>query len=242
MVSSFVSSANAGKDSSMSLATLAEANSSLSSSVATLTDQVSSLTLMVESLLTLNHNLHRAPQSQSPTSTLVAPAVPPTEYNSDDEDRLSYITDPGEGVTPLAPAADVATVAPMVVPALAGGAPAPAGPGPATVPAPAGGAPAPAGPGPATVPAGGAPAPAVPGPAGGAPAPAPGQYHSLDVDPSLRWYLVTVGHAVGVFQGWENVAPLVLGARGAIFNRQPNQEAALSRFNEARTLGLVRVV
>ncbi|KAJ8694007.1 hypothetical protein PTI98_008940 [Pleurotus ostreatus] len=241
MVSSFVSSANAGKDSSMSLATLAEANSSLSSSVATLTDQVSSLTLMVESLLTLNHNLHRAPQSQSPTSTLVAPAVPPTEYNSDDEDRLSYITDPGEGVTPLAPAADVATVAPMVVPALAGGLLRLQVLAPLRFLLLLGGSCA-CRSWPRYSSCWGSSCACSSWPRWGAPAPAPGQYHSLDVDPSLRWYLVTVGHAVGVFQGWENVAPLVLGARGAIFNRQPNQEAALSRFNEARTLGLVRVV
>ncbi len=25
---------------------------------------------------------------------------------------------------------------------------------------------------------------------------------SLDIDPSLRWYLVTVGRRVGVIQGW----------------------------------------
>ncbi|KAF9487702.1 hypothetical protein BDN71DRAFT_1544291 [Pleurotus eryngii] len=44
-------------------------------------------------------------------------------------------------------------------------------------------------------------------------------YHALDIDPSQCWYLVTVSRSVGVIQGWENVAPLVIGARGAIFNR-----------------------
>lgn len=88
----------------------------------------------VESLLTLNSGLHRAPQSQSPTSTLVAPAVPPTEYDSDDEDRLSYITDPGEGVTTPPPVAEAepAAIAPAAAPVAA----------PATVPAPTRGPPA----------------------------------------------------------------------------------------------------
>ncbi|KAG5219830.1 CxC2 domain-containing protein [Salix suchowensis] len=43
----------------------------------------------------------------------------------------------------------------------------------------------------------------------------------------------TTYHALGK----ENVAPLVIGARGAIFNRQPSQQVALLHFNEARTQG-----
>ncbi|KAF4565725.1 hypothetical protein EYR36_002303 [Pleurotus pulmonarius] len=73
-------------------------------------------------------------------------------------------------------------------------------------------------------------------PGGGDPgAPATAVYHAPDIDPSLRWYLVTVGRRVGVIQGWENVAPLVLGIRGAVFNRQPSQQVGLQRFHEARS-------
>ncbi|KAF4593593.1 hypothetical protein EYR40_008380 [Pleurotus pulmonarius] len=91
------------------------------------------------------------------------------------------------------------------------------------------------------------PAPAAPPP--GAPSgPSSGgsgaanTHHVTDVDPSERWYLVTVGRTVGVFQGWQNVAPLVVGVRGSVFNRQPSQQAGLLRFNEARAANLVRVV
>ncbi|KAF9489742.1 hypothetical protein BDN71DRAFT_1511843 [Pleurotus eryngii] len=201
MVSSFLSPAKAGKDSPMSLATLAKANRSLTSLVTSLTNQVSSLTLMAS----------RAPQSQSLTSTLVTPAVPPTEYDSDDKDRLSYITDPGEGVTmpPPVTEAEPAAIAPAAAPVAA----------PATVPAPTRGP-----------------------PARGSPVPAAGQYHPLDIDLSLHWYLMTVGRAVGIFQGWENVAPLVLRAQEAIFNRQPSWEVSLSHFDEVHIAGLVRIV
>ncbi|KAF4587950.1 hypothetical protein EYR40_004728 [Pleurotus pulmonarius] len=80
-------------------------------------------------------------------------------------------------------------------------------------------------------------------PGGGDPgAPATAVYHAPDIDPSLRWYLVTVGRRVGVIQGWENVAPLVLGIRGAVFNRQPSQQVGLQRFHEARSNNNVREV
>ncbi|KAF9492174.1 hypothetical protein BDN71DRAFT_1433391 [Pleurotus eryngii] len=60
--------------------------------------------------------------------------MPPTEYNSDDEDRLSYITDPGEGVTMPPPVAEAepAAIALAAAPVAA----------PATVPAPTRGPPA----------------------------------------------------------------------------------------------------
>ncbi len=40
----------------------------------------------------------------------------------------------------------------------------------------------------------------------------------------------------------ENVAPLVLGIRGAVFNRQPSQQVGLQRFHEARSNNNVREV
>ncbi|KAF4601359.1 hypothetical protein EYR40_004957 [Pleurotus pulmonarius] len=52
-----------------------------------------------------------------------------------------------------------------------------------------------------------------------------------------RWYVVIVGLQVGVFRGWTNTAPLVLGVTGSIFNREPTREAAITAFNMAAASG-----
>ncbi|KAF4565743.1 hypothetical protein EYR40_002187 [Pleurotus pulmonarius] len=57
-----------------------------------------------------------------------------------------------------------------------------------------------------------------------------------------RWYVVAVGLQVGVFRGWTNVAPLVLGVTGTIFNREPTREAAIIAFNNAAASGQVRII
>ncbi|KAF4586549.1 hypothetical protein EYR38_010828 [Pleurotus pulmonarius] len=65
---------------------------------------------------------------------------------------------------------------------------------------------------------------------------------NIDGEPSnssshRRWYVVIVGLQVGVFRGWTNAAPLVLGVTGSIYNREPTRETAISSFNAAAALG-----
>ncbi|KAF4588913.1 hypothetical protein EYR40_010468 [Pleurotus pulmonarius] len=57
-----------------------------------------------------------------------------------------------------------------------------------------------------------------------------------------RWYVVIVRLQVGVFRGWTNTAPLVLGVAGSIYNREPTREAAIFAFNAAAAIGQVRLV
>ncbi|KAG6807392.1 hypothetical protein H0H92_007767 [Tricholoma furcatifolium] len=55
------------------------------------------------------------------------------------------------------------------------------------------------------------------------------------------WYIVTVGREVGVFQGWMNVQPLILGVSGGGCKRYPSKAAALAAFEAAVDLGLVEI-
>ncbi|KAK0497917.1 hypothetical protein EDD18DRAFT_1351733 [Armillaria luteobubalina] len=64
-------------------------------------------------------------------------------------------------------------------------------------------------------------------------------------DPSnsrLPWYTVMAGYEVGVFQGWDQVAPLVLGASGTVYQRQPSRAYARAHFATARSRGDVWVI
>ncbi|KAK0470907.1 hypothetical protein IW261DRAFT_1572597 [Armillaria novae-zelandiae] len=60
--------------------------------------------------------------------------------------------------------------------------------------------------------------------------------------PRLPWYMVTVGYEVGVFQGWDQVAPLVLSVSGAIYQRQRSRAHAHAHFAAARSHGDVWIV
>ncbi|KAF7420953.1 hypothetical protein PC9H_001643 [Pleurotus ostreatus] len=57
-----------------------------------------------------------------------------------------------------------------------------------------------------------------------------------------RWYVVIVGLQVGVFRGWTNAAPLVLGVAGSIYNKEPTRGAAIVAFNAAAATGQVRLI
>ncbi|KAJ8593717.1 hypothetical protein M405DRAFT_839047 [Rhizopogon salebrosus TDB-379] len=51
---------------------------------------------------------------------------------------------------------------------------------------------------------------------------------------SSRWYTVTAGHVTGVFQGWHNVHPHVIGVPGACFGRHPSRAAAEEAYAQAQ--------
>ncbi|KAM6490382.1 hypothetical protein JOM56_014146 [Amanita muscaria] len=56
------------------------------------------------------------------------------------------------------------------------------------------------------------------------------------------WYMVSTGHAVGVFRGWHIVKPLVVGVSGACFKKYPSKAAALAAFSEAQEANAVTIV
>ncbi|KAK0478569.1 hypothetical protein EDD18DRAFT_1364718 [Armillaria luteobubalina] len=58
----------------------------------------------------------------------------------------------------------------------------------------------------------------------------------------LPWYTVMAGYEVGVFQGWDQVAPLVLGVSGTIYQRQPSCAYACAHFATARSRGNVWLI
>ncbi|KAG6870807.1 hypothetical protein C0992_012398 [Termitomyces sp. T32_za158] len=64
----------------------------------------------------------------------------------------------------------------------------------------------------------------------------------IDDDPSIRWYCVTQGRAVGVFAHWVTVAPMVVGVRGACYSRFASCTQALTAFARARAAGAIRRV
>ncbi|KAF8078860.1 hypothetical protein FPV67DRAFT_1444106 [Lyophyllum atratum] len=55
------------------------------------------------------------------------------------------------------------------------------------------------------------------------------------------WYVVTVGRAVGVYQGWSTVQPLVTGVSGFAVKRCNSHEEAEEHWENALNLGLVQV-
>ncbi|KAH9921601.1 uncharacterized protein B0H18DRAFT_1121296 [Fomitopsis serialis] len=58
----------------------------------------------------------------------------------------------------------------------------------------------------------------------------------------VRWYCVTRGRAVGVFAGWPNASPLVIGVPNSVYQRFPTFSSALAAFLEAAANGTVFVV
>ncbi|EMD32482.1 hypothetical protein CERSUDRAFT_99557 [Gelatoporia subvermispora B] len=57
-----------------------------------------------------------------------------------------------------------------------------------------------------------------------------------------RWYSVTRGLSVGVFNDWNTVQPLVSGVPNACFHRLPDRQTALNVFNAALARGDVQVL
>ncbi|OBZ69292.1 hypothetical protein A0H81_10929 [Grifola frondosa] len=57
-----------------------------------------------------------------------------------------------------------------------------------------------------------------------------------------RWYAVIRGRAVGVFEGWHNVSPLVTGVSYAIYQRYSSRSAAQAAFDAAEAAGTVAVL
>jgi hypothetical protein len=55
-----------------------------------------------------------------------------------------------------------------------------------------------------------------------------------------RWYIITVGAEVGVFRGWANVGPLVLGHPQSVYQRVESRDTGIALFNEALNNGAVR--
>ncbi|KIM71108.1 hypothetical protein PILCRDRAFT_94024 [Piloderma croceum F 1598] len=58
---------------------------------------------------------------------------------------------------------------------------------------------------------------------------------------SQKWYCVTVGRQVGVFQGPENVISLVTGISGACYPRHSSRASAQAAFDRAYAEGKVEV-
>ncbi|KAK0499345.1 hypothetical protein EDD18DRAFT_1349529 [Armillaria luteobubalina] len=56
------------------------------------------------------------------------------------------------------------------------------------------------------------------------------------------WYMVMARYEVGVFQGWDQVAPLVLGVSGAVYQHQPSRAYAHAHFATARSHGNIWVI
>ncbi|KAF8630677.1 hypothetical protein AX15_002821 [Amanita polypyramis BW_CC] len=57
-----------------------------------------------------------------------------------------------------------------------------------------------------------------------------------------KWYVVTVGKAVGVFATWLEVAPLVTGVSGAQHQSFPTEEEALQAFRDEFSKGSVQII
>ncbi|KAK0505475.1 hypothetical protein EDD18DRAFT_1344300 [Armillaria luteobubalina] len=73
--------------------------------------------------------------------------------------------------------------------------------------------------------------------------PTPGTMYSPRIRRSTAtWYTVTVGYEVGVFQGWDVVAPLVLHVSGPIYLHHLSRAAAQAHYNNALERGDVEIV
>ncbi|KAF8191758.1 hypothetical protein BJ912DRAFT_925171 [Pholiota molesta] len=68
--------------------------------------------------------------------------------------------------------------------------------------------------------------------------------HTYNTIRSARetYYCVIAGRAVGVFQGWHNVQPLVSGVGHACYKKYPSEADALAAFEEAQKAGYVVVL
>ncbi|KAK0499950.1 hypothetical protein EDD18DRAFT_1102167 [Armillaria luteobubalina] len=56
------------------------------------------------------------------------------------------------------------------------------------------------------------------------------------------WYTVTVGYQVGIFQGWNAVAPLVVDVDGAVYLPHPSHAAACAHYANAMANDVVEIV
>ncbi|KAK0437743.1 uncharacterized protein EV420DRAFT_1651723 [Desarmillaria tabescens] len=56
------------------------------------------------------------------------------------------------------------------------------------------------------------------------------------------WYAVSKGLAVGVFQGWQNISPLVTGVCRACYFHHSSQAAAQEAFNQAVATATVEIL
>ncbi|KAK0500752.1 hypothetical protein EDD18DRAFT_1101757 [Armillaria luteobubalina] len=56
------------------------------------------------------------------------------------------------------------------------------------------------------------------------------------------WYTVTVGYRVGIFQGWNAVAPLVLDVNGAVYLPHPSHAAASTHYANAMANDEVEII
>ncbi|KAK0488251.1 hypothetical protein EDD18DRAFT_1359727 [Armillaria luteobubalina] len=59
---------------------------------------------------------------------------------------------------------------------------------------------------------------------------------------TAAWYTVTVGYEVGVFQGWDIVAPLILRVSGPIYLHHPSCVAAQAHYDNALQCGDIEIV
>ncbi|KAK0491898.1 hypothetical protein EDD18DRAFT_1358329 [Armillaria luteobubalina] len=48
----------------------------------------------------------------------------------------------------------------------------------------------------------------------------------------MPWYTVTVGYEVGMFQGWNLVAPLVLCVLSPVYQCHPSRASAMAHYAE----------
>ncbi|KAK0491727.1 hypothetical protein EDD18DRAFT_1358501 [Armillaria luteobubalina] len=73
--------------------------------------------------------------------------------------------------------------------------------------------------------------------------PTPGMMYSLRIRRSTAtWYTVTVGYEVGVFQGWDVIAPLVLHVSGPVYLHHLSCVATQAHYNNALEHGNVEIV
>ncbi|KAJ7188199.1 hypothetical protein C8R46DRAFT_1054008 [Mycena filopes] len=57
-----------------------------------------------------------------------------------------------------------------------------------------------------------------------------------------KWYVVTRGLGVGVFETWLQVSPLVTGVSGALHQSFPTEEEAYRMFDEEQSRGNVKII
>ncbi|KAK0482840.1 hypothetical protein EDD18DRAFT_1112476 [Armillaria luteobubalina] len=56
------------------------------------------------------------------------------------------------------------------------------------------------------------------------------------------WYTVTVGYEVGIFQGWDIIAPLILHVSGPIYQRHPSHVAVQAHYDNTLQHGDMEIV
>ncbi|KAK0493751.1 hypothetical protein EDD18DRAFT_1356211 [Armillaria luteobubalina] len=59
---------------------------------------------------------------------------------------------------------------------------------------------------------------------------------------TLLWYMVTMGYDIGIFQGWDQVAPLVIGVSSTVFQPHPSLASACTHYAGALAPNDVKVI